>query len=239
MKQSPRQVLDDAFRAFLGERVAELSAGPKGLCTMFLFEGVAHPDVLHVTHKYFGKEFQDTRAVIEVLETYFRGFPFSPFRVVFDRLEYLGDKRDVKVLLPHTDDNAPFLEGLKIRLDELVADKYPRYLPHVTVNDNVDYLDYPIVDFVLARGGEILWRAAVANNAPTLSKKMTRISSMGVTKLRRLSETAENQRSIREVSGDIRKAGTEEPTAPKPKEKSPEDMKRSPREFLSEESRVK
>lgn len=185
---------------------AQLSERQDGkLCTMFLFEGIADPQVLHVTHKYFGKDFSDVKAVTDILETYFKACPFFPMRVRFNRIAMLGDSNEVKVLLPENDDNAPFREGLKRRLDELVPDKYPRYLPHVSVNDNMDDCDIPLSDFALVKGGEVIWRASQMGGTmdqPTVSSKLRSIRTGD-----ELAKRRKKTRKLNEISEDIRKTG--------------------------------
>lgn len=129
-----------------------------GLCTMFLFDGITHPDVLHVTHKYFGKDYKDSEEIVKVLKAYFKEKPFKEFTEKFEDEEFLGEDKDIRVLLPKSKDL--FLLDLKDKLDELKKDKWPEYKPHASVSANVDKIDYPIVDYVLVKGGDVLWSAA-------------------------------------------------------------------------------
>lgn len=125
-----------------------------GLCCMFLFDGIDHPDILHVTHKYF-KPFDDKEKVIEILEEYFDQHPFEDIREVFDKEEFFGEEGDIRVLRPASSEK--FLIDLKNKLDELEEDKWPEYKPHVTVNANTDVVDIPIVNYVLVQADKILW----------------------------------------------------------------------------------
>lgn len=124
-------------------------------CTMFLFDGVDKPDVLHVTHKYFGKEYKDKEKIIAAIEDWFKEHPFKEFTVKFDEEDWFGEDEDVRVLCP--DSNKKFLLGLKDRLDELLPDKWPEYQPHTAVSSNVDSIDFPIVDYVLVNNGKVIW----------------------------------------------------------------------------------
>ncbi len=126
-----------------------------GLCSMFIFDGVNHPDVLHCTHKYFGKDFKDTDKVLEILKLWFKENPFKIIKESFDKEEFFGEKNDIRVLRPES--NKKFLPELKDKLEELTPDKWPEYKPHVTVSANVDKIDIPIVDYALVKGGKVLW----------------------------------------------------------------------------------
>jgi hypothetical protein len=156
------QALKDKIKALvelkIQERIEVLSkAEDSGYCTMFLFEGCSKPDIMHVTHKYFGKAFKDEKAIVEVLEKYFKENPFKEFSDLFDKEEMFGVNNDVRVLRPAS--NKKFLPDFKDELDKITPDKFPEYKPHVTVSANVDKVDYPIVDYVLAKGGKVLWSA--------------------------------------------------------------------------------
>lgn len=128
-----------------------------GLCSMFLFEGVDHPDILHVTHQYFGKTFNDAKAIIEILEKYFKENPFKSFTVNFDNEDFFGADQDIRVLRPSKEDKIKFLLDLKSQLDDLYKDKFPDYKPHVTVSANVEKCHIPITRYALVKGGDILW----------------------------------------------------------------------------------
>lgn len=128
-----------------------------GYCTMFMFDGIDKPDILHVTHKYFGKEFKDEKDIIKVLKEFFDKNPFKPFTEIFDEEEFFGENNDIKVLRPKSNRN--FLLDLKEKLEEIVKDKWPEYKPHTSVSANVDKIDYPIVDYVLTKGGRVIWSA--------------------------------------------------------------------------------
>lgn len=128
-----------------------------GYCTMFLFEGVDKPDILHVTHQYFGKDYNDKNKIIAVLENYFKEKPFESFTKKFDKEEFFGKDKDIGVLVPKN--NKSFFLDLKEKLDQLHSDKWPVYKPHATVSDNVDAIDFPIVDYVLVKGGKVIWSA--------------------------------------------------------------------------------
>lgn len=130
----------------------------KNLCCMFLFDGVKHPDVLHVTHKYF-KKFDDIDELKDILREYFDGHPMKEIKVTFDNIEMFGEDKNVKVLSPAKQKNRLFLLDLKEILDDIEADRWPEFKPHVAVSDNVDEIDYPIIDYVVVRGGKILWSA--------------------------------------------------------------------------------
>lgn len=128
-----------------------------GLCAMFLFKGVDHPDILHVTHKYFGKEFDDESGALEVIKKYFKEEPFKPFTVEFNNVEYFGKDKDVKVLRPSSEDKKKFLLPLKEQLDELIPDKFPVYKPHASVSANVDSVNIELSSYALVRGGTVVW----------------------------------------------------------------------------------
>lgn len=126
------------------------------LCTMFVFDGVEYPDLLHVTHKYFG-DYDDEDKIISVLQSYFTNNKFEPFTVPFDQLDWFGENGDVKVLRPDSKYVKYFLPKLKKELDQLRADDYDEYKPHVSVSDNIDRIEIPIIGYVLCRGEEIIW----------------------------------------------------------------------------------
>lgn len=140
-----------------GKAEALIKAEEHGYCTMFLFDGVDKPDILHVTHKYFGKGFKDDKEIIEALEKYFKKNPFKSFTEVFDKEEFFGPDKDIRVLRPSS--NKKFLPDLKEELEKIIVDKWPEYKPHTTVSANVDCIDYPIVDYVLVKGGKVVWSA--------------------------------------------------------------------------------
>jgi hypothetical protein len=127
-----------------------------GLCCMFLFEGVKHPDILHTTHHYF-KTIKDPQDIIDVLEKYFKTHPFHSFKPTFKDVELFGENKDVRVLRPADQQKKMFLLDLKEQLDELEKDKYREYKPHVSVSSNVDEVNFPIVNYALVQGGKILW----------------------------------------------------------------------------------
>ncbi len=124
------------------------------LCALFLFEGCDLPDVLHVTHHYF-KDFHDDKKVIKVLKDYFKEHPFKPIHTVFDKEAWFGDEKDKRVLLPKS--KKDLLLDLQSKLHEICPDKWPTYAPHVSVSDNVDKIDAPIVKYMLIRGNKVLF----------------------------------------------------------------------------------
>jgi GNAT superfamily N-acetyltransferase len=140
------------------------------VCSMFMFEGVDHPDVLHVTHKYFSDSLSnsDKEQVLGILKDYFKKNPFEPIKTVFDKIEYFGEDKDIKVLRPKN--SKLFLNDLKDKLDGIVVDKFPEYKPHVTVNDNMNKVDIPIIDYILIDSGDIVFRASDMNKSEPLMK---------------------------------------------------------------------
>lgn len=133
-----------------------IKAKREKLCCMFMFDGVAHPDVLHVTHKYF-RDFKDLKKLIQILEKYFADHPFHDIKVKFADPEMFGENKDVKVLRPAQQKVRLFLPDLKDMLEEIEKDKWTEYKPHVAVSDNIDELDIPVVDYAIVSGGNILW----------------------------------------------------------------------------------
>lgn len=134
---------------------SEKDEGEDRYCTMFLFEGVDKPDILHVTHKYFGRDYKEKEKIIETLEAWFKEHPFKEFTVNFDQEDWFGENEDVFVLRPKS--NKEFLLDLKAKLDELLPDKWPEYKPHTSVSGNVECIDYPIVDYALVNNGKVVW----------------------------------------------------------------------------------
>lgn len=129
------------------------------LCAMFAFEGVDDANLLHCTHRYFGDEYTGgEEKVIKELQDYFAAKPFKSFRVKFDQLKQLGEEKDYRTLT--TSEREPFLLDLKERLDKIHPDKWPEYIPHVTVGRNTDALDKPIRDYVLMKDHKPIWSAA-------------------------------------------------------------------------------
>lgn len=127
----------------------------RGFCTMFLFDGVDKPDILHVTHKYFDKSYKDEDAILEVLKKWFKEKPFKEFTEKFDKEEWFGKDNDVRVLCPES--NKKFLPDLKDKLDQLIPDKWPEYKPHTAVSSNVECIDFPVTDYVLVKNGKVIW----------------------------------------------------------------------------------
>lgn len=134
-----------------------LSSAPGSLCTMFAFEGVDDPNLLHCTHKYFGEGTAKKAEVIRELERHFSEKPFKPFKVPFDQIDHLGDGT-YRVAKPQTTE--PFLLDLKEKLDDLEKDSWPEYVPHVTVGRNTDSIDKPIRDYILMEDHKEVWSAS-------------------------------------------------------------------------------
>jgi hypothetical protein len=129
-----------------------------GLCCMFLFDGVNHPDILHVTHHYF-RTIKDPKVIIKVLEKYFKTHPLHDFTPSFKNEDFFGDDKDVRVLRPPNQQKRMFLLDLKDQLDKLEKDKFREYKPHVSVSSNVDKVNFPIINYALVQSGKILWTA--------------------------------------------------------------------------------
>lgn len=127
------------------------------LCTMFMFKGVDYPDVMHVTHKYFGDEYKDEEEIIKQLEDYFLENEFKEFKIPFDKIEHFGKEKNIKVLTPDKRYFDYFHPALKQQFDELRPDDYPEYKPHVTVTDNVDRVEIPVCRLVLTKGEDVIW----------------------------------------------------------------------------------
>lgn len=130
------------------------------LCTMFAFEGVEDPNLLHCTHKYFPADAGVSRGqLISVLEAHFKAQPFKPFDAHFSELvENFGSDGTYRVVMPRQPDD--FHLELKAKLDELHPDKFPEYLPHVTVGRNTDSLAGRIRDYVLMDDHKLVWSAS-------------------------------------------------------------------------------
>lgn len=130
------------------------------LCAMFTFEGVADPDILHCTHKYFGDDYQGGQEVVtDVLLRYFSASPFRPFAANFSTLDKFGDDEDYRVVL--ADVPELFLPALKGMLDSICPDKFDEYRPHVTVGRNIDALELVVRDYVLLNEDhEVVFSAA-------------------------------------------------------------------------------
>lgn len=128
-------------------------------CTMFAFDGVEDPHLLHCTHKYFPDESQVTlQQIISTLERYFSERPFLKFKAPFTKLhENFGKDGTYRVL--EAESKEPFLLDLKAKLDELQPDNWPDYVPHVTVGRNTDSLNYDIRDYVVMSEGKVVWSA--------------------------------------------------------------------------------
>ena len=158
-KPTPRNI--DYFSKSLSEALFEtLSKGENHkLCAMFAFEDMEDADrldIAHVTHKYFS-DYNEVEKVIELLEAYFKEHPFKKFTPKFDKVEWFGEDKDIKVLRPENE--KPFLFDLKEQLDQLTPDKFPVYKPHTSVSSNVEKIELPITNYILISGGKILWKA--------------------------------------------------------------------------------
>ena len=142
-----------------------------GVCTMFMFEGCDIPDVLHCTHHYMGKGLtdKDIEKIKDILIEYFKEKPFKTISKVFDKEEFFGENKDVRVLRPES--KTGLLLDLRDQLNQLYPDKWPEYKPHVSVSQNVDKIDAPIVNYILCKGGEILWQAIDDLNKSELNKE--------------------------------------------------------------------
>lgn len=116
-----------------------------------------HPDDLHCTHKYFGEQSENTIKEIEnTIAAYFARKPFVPFQVKFDKVDWFGQDKTVRVLRPSgKDDQSPFRLDLRKELDSFAEDSYPGgYKPHVSCDEEV--VDMPFTRYLLCQGDTIL-----------------------------------------------------------------------------------
>lgn len=180
------------------------------LCTMFAFEGVDDPNLLHCTHRYFGDEYTGgEHKVIQALEAHFRSKPFKPFQVKFDQLKQLGKEGDYRTVT--TSERDPFMLDLKAKLDEIHPESWPEYIPHVTVGRNTDAVDKPIRDYVLMKDGVPIW-SAVGSARGRLAKLSAEIKGKGQT--------------MEDFEAALDKVGTG------PRKKTPQEMMQRPGDLL-------
>lgn len=197
-------------------------SGTGSLCTMFAFAGVDDPNILHCTHKYFGDEYTGgEEKVIKELQSYFSAKPFKPFSVKFDQLKQMGEEGDYRALT--TDERDAFHPELKQRLDAIHPDKWPEYLPHVTVGRNTDSLEKPIRDYVLMKDHVPIWSAS--QHQAKMSARLAAMEDEYTSKGQTMSDfNSAIDAAIDEVKG-------------KPQQKTPEELLQNPLELLDDEQK--
>ncbi len=136
--------------------VAEKQWSRETYWTCFAYDGVV-PDDLHCTHKFMGEQTPEAvRDIVETLDRHFAANPFQPFTQRFDREEFFGPDKDVRVLRPASDKvPSTFLPGLRAQLDPFMVDRYGGgYKPHVSTDD--DAVEQPFTRYCLCQGDKIL-----------------------------------------------------------------------------------
>lgn len=130
-------------------------AGPETYWSCFAFDGIT-PDELHCTHKFFGEQTEESAAeILQVLNAWFQDNPFEDLTPVFEREEFFGKDREVRVLTQkNPSDSSKFLLELRKQLDAFAEDNYPGYKPHVTTD--LPKVDKPLTRYCFCRGNEIL-----------------------------------------------------------------------------------
>jgi len=98
--------------------------------TCFGFENI-QPHIQHCTHKFLGFQHKDSlKDISDLLDTYFALNPIAPFRATFNKEDFFGFYKNLRVLRPA--DESPFLFPLKQQLDAFRKDDFPVYQPHLT-----------------------------------------------------------------------------------------------------------
>lgn len=126
----------------------DADAGPNKYYLAFVYTNShAQADVLHCTHKYLGQLTDAEMAKTEkIVDSFFATDVRELPRAKFDRRQHFGPNQDIPVLT-----SANFNEGsfkqLRGKLDEIRADDYPEYRPHVTTDQDV--VDLPFAHYAL------------------------------------------------------------------------------------------
>lgn len=127
---------------------------PETYWTCFAYDG-HHPDDLHCTHKYLGHLEPNELAWVRVILDGYFGIGFEPFQVSFDKEEFFGAEGETRVLLPSYVDMDLMLMDLRFELDQVRADDWPDYKPHVSSPDR-DRVSEPFTRYCLMQGDTII-----------------------------------------------------------------------------------
>lgn len=146
----------------LAQRILQLlEADHSKTCfSCFLFEGEEDFEKLHVTHKYFAEQpAANIYHICKIMDAYFAAHPFKPVDLVFDKEEWFGKDKEVRVLTPSTSIKAPpkahpLLLDLREELDQFRKDDYSTYKPHVTTD--LEVIDRPLVNYIFVVGAKVL-----------------------------------------------------------------------------------
>jgi len=121
----------------------------------FVFKGTS-PGDLHCTHKFFGEmEDSSVKSILSTLDKYFSKNPFKTFKTVFNKEEFFGQDKNIRVITPVFINKSNFLVDLRDKLQKYKPDDYPEYLPHVTT-ETINKLDLPIVGYAFLFGNTTL-----------------------------------------------------------------------------------
>jgi hypothetical protein len=131
--------------------------------TAFYFEFESDPNVLHVTHKYFGALSTFEASDVEHrIDTHFaRAHGYKPFPASFTKVAYYGPGEDIRVLVPLC--SSSFFDGylkgqyqtLRATINHFRRDDYP-FNPHVTTDS--ESVHGVLAGYALIRGKEVIHR---------------------------------------------------------------------------------
>ena len=122
--------------------------------TCFFYEDI-DPDELHCTHKYLGE--LNNKEILEVkniITSYFEHNKFNPFKVCFNKINFFGEEKNVRVLTPTLYNKDMFLLTLRKKLNFFRKDNFDSYRPHVTTDKDV--VDLPFKGYALLLGSRVI-----------------------------------------------------------------------------------
>lgn len=126
---------------------ADIDETPRKYYTAFIYAKTNEAHVLHCTHHYLGELSKaDALRVERIVDAYFLKERKLP-RVAFDRVDFFGEKKDIRVLRPAITKVEDFLPDLKTELSKFRKDDFPEYKPHVTTA--LDRVDEPFKYYAL------------------------------------------------------------------------------------------
>lgn len=154
---------------YYGRERKDAADSPDKYYAAFIFDKTASDHVLHCTHHYLGAlNPEDLSRVEKVIDSYFirdRKLPEASF----DRVEFFGEKNDIRVLTPSQSKPEDFFPDLKAKLEKFRPDEFPEYRPHVST-DQLPKVDRPFSHYALISKKGILrtWPETVRKDADDL-----------------------------------------------------------------------
>lgn len=172
-------------------------------CLMFRFGWITSIPDAHCTHKYFKNPTEtQLQQILDAVDAYFKKNRVEiekPKVWMFDKPSLLGE--DKTPVLERASTEGMLLD-LKEQLDEIIPDKFPTYRPHITIpaQDTAKSLTLIPWYYELSTGQTVI-------RSWTMGEKNMRLSADPTGKPK--------SRSMSDVAGDIKKAGSDPKLEPK------------------------